>query len=483
MNKVSIACPSCQKRLKVSPKLHGKKGKCPGCQNPMVIQIPEAPVMATPVEPQEFLPADDQWINGGNQVPPAAPLPPQLPATQRTFKKKTKRAASKEENDWSCVGWGVALIIVAFVSVALPGMDELGRGGRGITKLIVTVLFFLGPFAPLVGMLLGFGGVALIVHGLKRVPRVVTMIGGGIISLLMLLCCGLSFLVAMDILNPTLNNEFAQSHVQQQKEMRTKFEEDSRKQQEAFDAQVKKDQEEFAQQGREMQERFDKQNQRMLDRVFSGGDGSADDDSGTSDNPARSRRASRRNRTRRGGFGGSDLGGSDRHTNLRAFADLHSRSIREGDKVFNLDDFDFSKSDVRLTFGEIAGQTERMGNVFYSGSPLEGIALATQGPATYTAPANPDEAGNWVTSIKDGEAIYGFNLNFQRGELLGIQAIFCDLNDGELDDSNLNTGQWVGQEADDDKFETVNGNGKLIYGYVIFKDGFSIAGFQLIVEK
>ena len=124
-----------------------------------------------------------------------------------------------------------------------------------------------------------------------------------------------------------------------------------------------------------------------------------------------------------------------------------------------------------------------MGNVFYSGSPLEGIALATQGPATYTAPANPDEAGNWVTSIKDGEAIYGFNLNFQRGELLGIQAIFCDLNDGELDDSNLNTGQWVGQEADDDKFETVNGNGKLIYDTSYSRMGFLLLDFNSLLRS
>ena len=213
MSKIPIACPSCQKRLRVLPKLDGKKAKCPRCENVFRIQIPLTAFESLEAPPSSQVETGQLDLMNANIGLPAAPTgqpvqqsahltPAQTYGTSNLKRKKRRRKKQQPagENDWGSVGWGVGLLIVAFISAAMPGMDELGRGGRGITKLVATVLFMLGPYAPLLGILVGLGGIALIIYGLGRVPKVASFVGGGVVSLLLVTICGLSFVNAMGFL-------------------------------------------------------------------------------------------------------------------------------------------------------------------------------------------------------------------------------------------------------------------------------------------
>ena len=386
---------------------------------------PPAPAPALLAEPPPLDPMDMDF-----GLPPGAPLeqPVQQPAylaptnaPRRTLnqqgKKRKRKKTPAAENDWSCVGWGVGLLIVAFVSAGMPGMDEMGRGGRGITKLIARLLFMLGPYAPLVGILVGLGGIALIIYGLKRVPKVASLIAGGFVSLMLIVVCGLSFMNAMGMLQVgNQNNGVASNNVGPPS--------------------------------------FGPPERHSITRERHAVE-----------------RESRRSEMRE-------------EQDLRnAVVEIAGRSIRGGDHVVP-GHFNFSKATTPLKFGDLAGHRSGFQRIdaYYSDQPINGVVFGLDGIATHIALSEPNESGLVATSKQDGEAVHGFNLNFDGHKLIGIQAMFGKLRGGSIDTSSLRKGKWIGESAD--TFEFVTGNGQPVYGFAVHKEhGFDIVGFQLVIKR
>lgn len=221
MSLFKITCPSCSKKLQVRASLDGKKVKCSGCNTVLRVRVPkQAPSPSTVANPERAsrprqtdiqsvpapAPQDDLFT-----LPPAAARqfsgPGQLQGTPRYIsnpkavsgrkrrkkkKKKKQRAAfelfglKEEYGDWASRVGG-SLIFFGILACLSPLFDfEGGRVGKA--RMLMTGFQMFGPFAPLVGLVLGGAGAALLASGLKKS-------GSGAIAgasfLLLIVCAGL----------------------------------------------------------------------------------------------------------------------------------------------------------------------------------------------------------------------------------------------------------------------------------------------------
>ena len=80
MAKFVMACPTCGQKLKASAEHIGKKAKCTGCGNPVLVQAPEPDVPAEPSSDSELWPFDDEPValppkKRPRSAPPVSPGP------------------------------------------------------------------------------------------------------------------------------------------------------------------------------------------------------------------------------------------------------------------------------------------------------------------------------------------------------------------------------------------------------------------------
>lgn len=545
--KIKIVCPSCQAKLGVPKTLIGQTRNCPKCKVPFLISVP---IVDAEIVECEVVEATDLASDGldlglplegddlfGTPVQPVSASPNPKATFQKKLAKhrgqkvkglsrrekltRARTQPSKEETefDWGTAGWGIGLIILAFVSCAMPGADEI-RGGRGIIGLLSRVLFALGPYAPMFGLLFGLGGVGLIAMAAKGVARIPVYIGGGVVGVILLVACLGSFLGAMGMFDGMSGRAVASSNARHSSsiaESRNRHAEEFRKSKEQFEA-------EFAAQmqnhrfpstdtsrnaipqppsvgGRSpFEPNFGGQNSKTEnDNPF----GDVEDfdpanpfaDAEAASKRSRSQRGSQANRgAQRGALRGSKPNGrasapTESPTSSVQFRDPFERArtriefakrFGRGKSlgVIKIRSFD----DSSLELGPSVGAESPIGRVFYDSQPIKGIAFFADS-RTYLLPSW-DDMGDQLSSIaKQGEGLFGFNVNFRSGEIVGVQAIFAGANGNDLDASNLSVGSWLGEAPDGDNYETVDNGGKPIYGISVGQRGADAINIQLVIKK
>lgn len=410
---------------------------------------------------------------------------------QYQYKKKTaqrKPTFQFDKIEWQIVGTGVVLLILAFVSAFMPEMDEMSNRGRGISRLIARLLFMLGPYAPLAGALLGLAGIALIVSGFGGIPNAIRFSFGGVASLVLVATCGLSFYHAMGFGSGNYN--VAQSPdrsvsdipgVSLSKRARQNAVNTARDKIEPKDKIVSpprsSDRKPTTPRAGNTKPPKNKSGNPFIrgDSTDENDDDekSVEEDLNDPANPFSS-------------FGKEEdsmESVKERFRKRRLRNSVKSELVRRSMTGQLLSQFKrkgFSNSSVRLELTEFAGQEQRNGKLFYSSEPIGGIGFLNETP-TILLPSQPGDSGEWFSTAESGEVVCAFNLNFKNQKLVGIQAIFAAYDGKEVYESNFNVGPWLGPETE--KFETVSGNGKPIYGFLICQKGFDITGLQLIVEK
>ena len=159
-----------------------------------------------------------------------------------------------------------------------------------------------------------------------------------------------------------------------------------------------------------------------------------------------------------------------------------NRRLNEAVKLVMVKADGFTKSKTPLTFGNKAGRETLVAQVFYTDAPIKGVVY-WKDDKTYLFPSQANEVDSSVSTGRGSQAVYGFNLNFFAGKLRGIQPIFGNLDSGQIDSSSVSLGQWLGKTPGDATPKTVNGNGKPVHGFLLFKKGDDVMGFQLVTEK
>jgi hypothetical protein len=96
---IALSCPSCDKALKVKDELAGKKVKCPGCGEPILVAAEEPAVEAAVQEPprRKARVADDE--DGGEDRP----------------RKKKKKKKKSNTLLWIALGGGAAFLLLLIV--------------------------------------------------------------------------------------------------------------------------------------------------------------------------------------------------------------------------------------------------------------------------------------------------------------------------------------------------------------------------------
>ncbi len=401
METTRIACPSCQKRLKVPAKSEGKKVICPRCETSFKIQIPQ---FAQPSVADSIQVADQGAMGPASNFPQTLPaaLPQTRLVTHRTPQTNNRR---KVENNWRLIGWGAALTVIAFVSAALPGIEDPGRGGRGIVKLLKLLLFFLGPYSPLLGIVVGLVGVSLAVAGFKQVTRAISLPCGVVVAGLVIATCATSFVSAIGTFNTKRKDE--REHI----------------------AKVR-------QQLSESQKRID--------------DTAA---------KARKHRAEENAKTL-----------------------IRNRFIHSGESLFSVKNEGFKDNSVPKRLGDIAGDLSTA-RIYYTDSPVTAIAFFETFFGYFVGLAEIEDEGPWIARGNQGEILYGMNLNFENGELAGVQPIFGELSNDVIDRSTLREGKWMGSSAAPNRTEQLSGNGKPILGMALDTPQTKIQGIQLIIPQ
>lgn len=513
--KITTACPHCRVKLAVSENAIGQTRNCPKCGNgftiaaspiespPVVRPIPDSSPGMSPLDPVAPLPKasfQDQLAKQRGQGPKRG-----LTRREKLQRARNRDAGDSNEFDWHMAGWGVALVILGFVSVGMPDAESI-RGGRGVVKLLGKALFMLGPFAPLLGLLLGLGGVGLIATSAKNLPKAAVIVGGSVLSLMLVLACGASFLNASGMFDSAVqsanNKKRAAENEAAQKENEKLFNE--RKQ--AFEAAL------LAGANQSRQPAEDPITSQPAERTpFAANDlsesgapanddeinpfAAAENNSGASDssevnpfeNPANTDVPSSAPDQPDNPFASMDNGfpGEGQMKQEMAKNDLRfecARRFGKGDSLIRFKRQGFGNNPSNLKMGSFTGIESNQGKVFYSETPINGVTFFPD-TVSYLLPSWTEGSSAYTTTVNPGEAIYGLNLNIDNNLLVGIQAVFAPIIDGQMDKSNLSTGTWLGTEPDKDRSTTLDGGGKNIHGFLLTQKGFDIVGIQLIVEK
>ena len=188
-NRLTIGCPQCRRRIGVPRDAIGKSARCPACQAKFTIRAPKAGQAPPP----------GRTATGGAPLPPPASAPRRLSAAERQVAGPVKSEPWPSEEDWFWVRCLLFAGLMFGFCVIAPGLDpdELSdvRGrGRGYAR----ILQFLGGYAPLLGIPLGWWALYSAVQLARQLPAILVNLVGGLGAVVVFFVCLLSFLAATD---------------------------------------------------------------------------------------------------------------------------------------------------------------------------------------------------------------------------------------------------------------------------------------------
>jgi hypothetical protein len=188
---ITFACPKCGREIRARDELAGKKGKCNGCQNSIVVPtsaplvgelIPARPPMLA-VEPKRRPPAvpDDELVIA--PAPQPAPVPHYQPPNIVVNVTQTAHAHASAVAIAGAApysnGWAKAALVLAVLSLLIswiPFISTLAIVGVSLVGLLAVIAFFAALFHGGRGILTTIA--ALVVGGVATVLIVVSTVVG-----------------------------------------------------------------------------------------------------------------------------------------------------------------------------------------------------------------------------------------------------------------------------------------------------------------